>query len=179
MNVTGLMLHLEEDVLSKLYHYRHDAKIIYELVMVLINRGTKEDVFQIKEAKYIEYTLELVGVDYKDEVEVYHQITSHTYPTQEAQIQQLEQINIKLCEKCIMLCNKQWCPECYTFSILLPSESDKYEIEFGEPEATEKIETTPIYLIENQPASQLKYFNNNGQGIKPEKAHEINAGYNL
>ncbi|KAG9302255.1 hypothetical protein G9A89_008746 [Geosiphon pyriformis] len=42
-----------------------------------------------------------------------------------------------------------------------------------------EIETTLIYLIENQPALQLKYFNNNGQGIKPEKAHEIDAGYNL
>ncbi|KAG9295562.1 hypothetical protein G9A89_003865 [Geosiphon pyriformis] len=78
-----------------------------------------------------------------------------------------------------MLCDEQWCPECYALSIPLPSESDEYEIEFRKPEATEKIEATPIYLIKNQPASQLKYFNNNGQRIKPEKAHEINAGYNL
>ncbi|KAG9294996.1 hypothetical protein G9A89_017790 [Geosiphon pyriformis] len=126
--------------LSKLYHYSHDAKIIYELAMVLINRGTKEDVLQMKEAEYIEYTLKLAGFDYENKVE---------------------------------------CPKCYTLSIPLSSKSDEYEIEFREFEATEKIETTPIYLIENQPASQLKYFNNNGQGIKPEKAHEIDAGYNL
>ncbi|KAG9304366.1 hypothetical protein G9A89_019928 [Geosiphon pyriformis] len=99
MNVTGLMLHLEEKSTikfvnmlfllwkNKLYHYPHDAKIIYELAMILINRGTKEDVLQIKEAEYIEYTLELAGFDYEDEVEVYHQIASHTYSTQEAQIQ--------------------------------------------------------------------------------------------
>ncbi|KAG9284797.1 hypothetical protein G9A89_003720 [Geosiphon pyriformis] len=73
--------------LSKFYHYPHDAKIIYELVMVLINGGTKEDVLQMKEAKYIEYTLELARFDYEDEVKVYHQIASHTYSTQEAQIQ--------------------------------------------------------------------------------------------
>ncbi|KAG9297290.1 hypothetical protein G9A89_000017, partial [Geosiphon pyriformis] len=78
-----------------------------------------------------------------------------------------------------MLCDKQWCPECYTLSIPLSSKSDKYEIEFGEPETTKEIEATPIYLIENQPALQLKYFNNNGQEIKPEKAHEIDAGYDL
>ncbi|KAG9289873.1 hypothetical protein G9A89_015453 [Geosiphon pyriformis] len=78
-----------------------------------------------------------------------------------------------------MFCNEQWCSECYALSISLPSESDENEIEFGEPEATEEIETTPIYLIENQPVLQLKYFNNNGQGIKPEKAYEINAGYDL
>ncbi|KAG9284886.1 hypothetical protein G9A89_003809 [Geosiphon pyriformis] len=108
--------------------------------MVLINGGTKEDVLQMKEAKYIEYTLELAGFDYKDEIE---------------------------------------CPECYTLSIPLPSKSDEYEIEFGELEATEEIETTLIYLIENQLASQLKYFNNNGQGIKLKKAHEIDAGYDL
>ncbi|KAG9289458.1 hypothetical protein G9A89_008019 [Geosiphon pyriformis] len=78
-----------------------------------------------------------------------------------------------------MPCNEQWYSECYTFNIPLPSKNDKNKIEFGEPEAIEEIETTPIYLIENQPALQLKYFNNNGQGIKPEKAHEIDAGYDL
>ncbi|KAG9301735.1 hypothetical protein G9A89_003281 [Geosiphon pyriformis] len=78
-----------------------------------------------------------------------------------------------------MPCDEQWCPECYALSIPLPSENDKNEIEFGKPEAMEEIETTPIYLIENQPALQLKYFNNNGQGIKPKKAHEIDAGYDL
>ncbi|KAG9289374.1 hypothetical protein G9A89_007935 [Geosiphon pyriformis] len=78
-----------------------------------------------------------------------------------------------------MPCDEQWCSECYALSIPLPSKSDENEIEFGEPKAMEKIKTMPIYLIENQPALQLKYFNNNGQGIKPEKAHEINAGYNL
>ncbi|KAG9299117.1 hypothetical protein G9A89_020430 [Geosiphon pyriformis] len=78
-----------------------------------------------------------------------------------------------------MPCDKQWCPECYALSILLLSENNKNEIEFGEPEATKEIKTTPIYFIESQPVLQLKYFNNNGQGIKPKKAHEIDAGYNL
>ncbi|KAG9291668.1 hypothetical protein G9A89_022087 [Geosiphon pyriformis] len=78
-----------------------------------------------------------------------------------------------------MPCDEQWCPECYALSIPLPSENDENKIEFGELEATEKIETTPIYLIENQPALQLKYFNNNRQGIKPKKAHKIDAEYDL
>ncbi|KAG9301350.1 hypothetical protein G9A89_018022 [Geosiphon pyriformis] len=164
---------------NKLYYYPHDAEMIFDLAMALINGATKEDVCQMKEAEYIEYTIELAGFDYEDEVEVYHQITSHTYPTQEAQIQQLEQMNIRLCEECIMPCNEQWCPKCYALSIPLFSENDENEIEFGEPEETEEIETTPIYLIENQSALQLKYFNNNGQGIKPEKAHEIDVGYDL
>ncbi|KAG9284233.1 hypothetical protein G9A89_002043 [Geosiphon pyriformis] len=133
----------------------------------------------MKESEYIAYTFEIAGYNYKDKVEVYYQIVSHTYLTKEAQAQWLEQINIKLCEECIMPCNKQWCPECYALSIPLPSENDENKIEFGEPEATEEIETTPIYLIESQPALQLKYFNNNGQRIKPEKAHEIDAGYDL
>ncbi|KAG9288710.1 hypothetical protein G9A89_004329 [Geosiphon pyriformis] len=124
--------------LNKLYHYPHDAKMIFDLAMALINGATKEDVRQMKEAEYIEYTMELAGFDYKDE-----------------------------------------CPECYALSIPLPSENDENEIKFGEPEKTEEIETTPIYLIENQLALQLKYFNNNGQGIKPEKAHEIDTGYDL
>ncbi|KAG9300078.1 hypothetical protein G9A89_018355 [Geosiphon pyriformis] len=143
-----------DSALNKLYYYPHNAEMIFNLAMTLVNRATKEDVCQIKEAEYIEYTLELAGYNYKDEVKVYHQITSHTYPTKEAQAQRLEQMNIKF-------------------------ENNKNEIEFEEPEATEKIETTPIYLIKNQSALQLKYFNNNGQGIKPEKAHEIDAGYEL
>ncbi|KAG9307612.1 hypothetical protein G9A89_023177 [Geosiphon pyriformis] len=133
----------------------------------------------MKELEYIAYTFEIAGYNYKNEVEVYHQIASHTYSTKEAQAQWLEQINVKLCEECIMPCNEQWCPECYALSIPLPSENDKNKIEFEEPEATEKIETTPIYLIKNQSALQLKYFNNNGQRIKPKKAHEIDAGYDL
>ncbi|KAG9307229.1 hypothetical protein G9A89_017057 [Geosiphon pyriformis] len=78
-----------------------------------------------------------------------------------------------------MPCDEQWCSECYALSIPLPSENDKNKIEFGEPEAIEESKTTPIYLIENQPALQLKYFNNNGQGIKPKKAHKIDAEYDL
>ncbi|KAG9293901.1 hypothetical protein G9A89_019239 [Geosiphon pyriformis] len=137
---------------NKLYYYLHDAEMIFDLAMTLINRATKEDVRQMKEAEYIEYTMELAGFDYKDEVEVYHQIASHTYPIQEAQIQQLEQMNIRLCEEYIMPCDKQWCSKCYALSIPLPSENNENEIEFGEPEETEEIETTPIYLIKNQPA---------------------------
>ncbi|KAG9299045.1 hypothetical protein G9A89_020358 [Geosiphon pyriformis] len=165
--------------LNKLYYYPHDAEMIFDLAIALINGAIKENVRQMKEAEYIEYIMELVGFNYKDEVEVYHQIASHIYPTHEAQIQQLEQINIRLCEKCIMPCDEQWCPECYALSIPLPSKNDENEIEFGEPEATEEIETTPIYLIKNQPALQLKYFNNNGHRIKPKKALEIDAGYDL
>ncbi|KAG9303346.1 hypothetical protein G9A89_013672 [Geosiphon pyriformis] len=78
-----------------------------------------------------------------------------------------------------MPCNEQWCPECYALSIPLPSKNDENEIKFGKPEETEEIKTTLIYLIENQPALQLKYFNNNGQEIKPKKAHKIDAGYDL
>ncbi|KAG9304288.1 hypothetical protein G9A89_019850 [Geosiphon pyriformis] len=151
--------------LNKLYHYPHDAEMIFDLAMALINGATKKNVCQMKEAEYIEYTMELAGFDYEDEVEVYHQIA--------------KQMNIRLCEECIMSCDEQWCSECYTLSIPLSSENDENKIEFGELEATEEIETTPIYLIENQPALQLKYFNNNGQGIKPEKAHKIDAGYDL
>ncbi|KAG9293646.1 hypothetical protein G9A89_018983 [Geosiphon pyriformis] len=78
-----------------------------------------------------------------------------------------------------MSCNNKWCSECYVFSIFLLSEDDQEEIEFGEHKPKEKITTTPIYLTENQPAIQLKYFDNNRKRIKPEKAHEINARYNL
>ncbi|KAG9293660.1 hypothetical protein G9A89_018997 [Geosiphon pyriformis] len=73
--------------LNKLYHYPYDAEMIFDLAMALINGATKEDVRQMKEAKYIEYTMELAGFNYEDEVEVYHQIANYTYPTQEAQIQ--------------------------------------------------------------------------------------------
>ncbi|KAG9300313.1 hypothetical protein G9A89_011386 [Geosiphon pyriformis] len=164
---------------NKFYYYPHDAEMIFDLAMALINRATKEDIHQIKKTEYIEYTMELAGFDYKDEVEVYYQIASHTYLTQKAQIQQLEQINIRLCEECIMPCDEKWCPECYALSIPLPNKNDKNEIEFGESEATEEIGATPIYLIKNQPALQLKYFHNNEQRIKLEKAHEIDAGYDL
>ncbi|KAG9296274.1 hypothetical protein G9A89_014866 [Geosiphon pyriformis] len=72
--------------LNKLYHYPHNAEMIFNLVITLINGATKEDIRQMKEAEYIEYTMELAGFDYEDEVEVYHQIANHTYPIQEAQI---------------------------------------------------------------------------------------------
>ncbi|KAG9290873.1 hypothetical protein G9A89_011023 [Geosiphon pyriformis] len=70
--------------LNKLYYYPYDAEMIFDLAMALINGATQEDVRQIKEAKYIEYTMELAGFDYEDEVETYHQIASHTYLTKEA-----------------------------------------------------------------------------------------------
>ncbi|KAG9293428.1 hypothetical protein G9A89_009152 [Geosiphon pyriformis] len=150
---------------NKLYHYPHNAKMIFDLAMALINGATQEDVCQMKEAEYIEYTIELARFDYEDEVETYHQIASHTYLTKEAQIQRLEQINIQLCEECVIPCDDQWCLECYALSIPLPDENDENEIEFG--------------VSEQQPPLQLKYFDNHGQGIRPEKAHEIDAGYDL
>ncbi|KAG9306580.1 hypothetical protein G9A89_004777 [Geosiphon pyriformis] len=165
------------NALNKLYNYSHDAEMIFDLAMALINRATQENVHQIKESEYIAYIFEITEYNYEDKVEVYHQIVSHTYPTKEAQAQWLEQMNIKLCEECIMPCDEQWCSECYALSI--PLSSNENEIEFREPEATEEIEATLIYLIKNQPVLQLKYFNNNGQGIKPEKAHEIDAEYDL
>ncbi|KAG9302023.1 hypothetical protein G9A89_021067 [Geosiphon pyriformis] len=142
-------------------------------------KATQEDICQIKEAEYIEYIMELAEFDYEDEVETYHQIANHTYPTKEAQIQQLEQINIQLCEECVLPCDDQWCLECYVFNILLPDENDENEIEFGVFKLVKKLPTIPIYLFENQLPSQLKYFDNHGQGIRPEKAHEIDVGYDL
>ncbi|KAG9286867.1 hypothetical protein G9A89_012417 [Geosiphon pyriformis] len=73
--------------LNKLYHYPYDAEMIFDLAMALINRAIQENVRQMKKAEYIKYTMELAGFNYKDKVETYHQIASHTYPTQEAQIQ--------------------------------------------------------------------------------------------
>ncbi|KAG9305952.1 hypothetical protein G9A89_016605 [Geosiphon pyriformis] len=70
--------------LNKLYYYPYDAEMIFDLAIALINRATQENVYQMKEAEYIEYTMELTGFDYKDKVETYHQIASHTYPTKEA-----------------------------------------------------------------------------------------------
>ncbi|KAG9307013.1 hypothetical protein G9A89_003064 [Geosiphon pyriformis] len=165
--------------LNKLYHYPYDAEMIFDLAMVLINETTQGDVHQIKEAEYIEYTIELAGFDYKDKVETYHQITSHIYPTKEAQIQQLKQMNIQLCKECVMPYDDQWCLECYALSIPLPDENDENEIEFGVFELVEELPTTPIYLLENQPPLQLKYFDNYGQRIRPKKAYEINARYDL
>ncbi|KAG9292232.1 hypothetical protein G9A89_023952 [Geosiphon pyriformis] len=151
--------------LNKLYHYPHDAEMIFNLTMTLINRATQEDVHQMKEAEYIEYTMELAGFDYENEAETYYQIASHTYPTKEAQIQQLEQINIQLCKEYII--------------IPLPNKNDENEIEFEVSELVEKLPTTLIYLLEKQPSLQLKYFDNHSQGIRPEKAHKIDAGYDL
>ncbi|KAG9294299.1 hypothetical protein G9A89_021658 [Geosiphon pyriformis] len=165
--------------LNKLYHYPHDAKMIFDLAIALINKATQENVRQIKEAKYIEYTMELAGFDYEDEVETYYQMASHTYLTKEAQIQQLEQINIQLCEECVMSCDDQWYLECYALSIPLLNENDENKIEFGVSELVEELPTTPIYLLEKQPPLQLKYFDNHGQRIRPEKAHEIDARYDL
>ncbi|KAG9285314.1 hypothetical protein G9A89_010789 [Geosiphon pyriformis] len=70
--------------LNKLYHYSYDAEMIFDLAMALINGATQEDVCQIKEAKYIEYTIELARFNYEDEIETYHQIASYIYPIQEA-----------------------------------------------------------------------------------------------
>ncbi|KAG9304030.1 hypothetical protein G9A89_005940 [Geosiphon pyriformis] len=88
-------------------------------------------------------------------------------------------MNIQLCEDCVMPCDNQWCLECYALSIPLPDENNENEIEFGVSEQVEELPITPIYLLKKQLSLQLKYFNNHGQGIRPEKTHEIDAGYDL
>ncbi|KAG9307594.1 hypothetical protein G9A89_023159 [Geosiphon pyriformis] len=72
------------NALNKLYHYLHNAEMIFDLTMALINGAIQEDVCQMKKAEYIKYTMELAEFDYEDEVETYHQIASYTYPTKEA-----------------------------------------------------------------------------------------------
>ncbi|KAG9292866.1 hypothetical protein G9A89_016228 [Geosiphon pyriformis] len=104
-----------------------------------------------------DYTIELARFDYENEVETYHQIA--------------KQMNIQLCKEC--------CLEYYALSIPLPDENDENKIEFGVSELVEELPTTPIYLLKKQPSLQLKYFDNHGQGIRPEKAHKIDAGYDL
>ncbi|KAG9301658.1 hypothetical protein G9A89_016728 [Geosiphon pyriformis] len=78
-----------------------------------------------------------------------------------------------------MPCDNQWCLEYYALSIPLPDENDENEIEFGVSELVEELPTTSIYLLEKQLPLQLKYFDNHGQRIRPEKAYEIDAGYDL
>ncbi|KAG9306690.1 hypothetical protein G9A89_004237 [Geosiphon pyriformis] len=141
---------------NKLYYYPHDAEMIFDLAIALINGATQKDICQMKKAEYIEYTMELAGFNYED-----------------------KQINIQLCKECIMPCDNQWCLECYALSIPLSDKNDKNEIEFGVFELVKELPTTPIYFLEKQPPLQLKYFDNHSQGIRPEKAHEIDAGYDL
>ncbi|KAG9307677.1 hypothetical protein G9A89_023242 [Geosiphon pyriformis] len=124
--------------LNKLYHYPHNAEMIFDLAMALINRATQKDVHQMKEAEYIEYIIKLAGFNYEDK-----------------------------------------CLECYALSIPLPDKNNENKIKFGVSKLVEKLPTTPIYLLEKQPPLQLKYFDNHGQRIRPEKAHEIDAGYDL
>ncbi|KAG9284578.1 hypothetical protein G9A89_004620 [Geosiphon pyriformis] len=76
-----------------------------------------------------------------------------------------------------MPCDKQWCSECYALSIPLPIKNNQHKIEFRIQD--EEVPVTLIYLAENQPVIILKYFNNKEQEIKPEKAHEIDARYDL
>ncbi|KAG9290688.1 hypothetical protein G9A89_011651 [Geosiphon pyriformis] len=144
--------------LNKLYHYPHDAEIIFDLAMTLINGAIQEDVHQMKEAKYIKYTMELAGFDYEDEPHISDQRSSNSM--------------IRANEHSI-------CLECYALSISLPDENEENEIEFGVSELVKELPTTPIYLLEKQPPLQLKYFDNHGQGIRPEKAHKIDAKYDL
>ncbi|KAG9303050.1 hypothetical protein G9A89_022139 [Geosiphon pyriformis] len=123
--------------LNKLYHYPHNAKMIFDLAIALINRATQEDVYQMKEAEYIEYTIELAEFDYEDEPHISDQRSSNSM--------------IKANEHSV-------CLECYALNIPLPDENNENEIEFGVSE----LPTTPIYLLE-----------------KPEKAHKIDAEYDL
>ncbi|KAG9293299.1 hypothetical protein G9A89_007545 [Geosiphon pyriformis] len=60
------------------------GEVCNQTSIALINGAIQEDVCQMKEAEYIEYIMKLAKFDYEDKVETYHQIVSHTYPTQEA-----------------------------------------------------------------------------------------------
>ncbi|KAG9297393.1 hypothetical protein G9A89_009477 [Geosiphon pyriformis] len=78
-----------------------------------------------------------------------------------------------------MPCDDKCVQNAMFLAFLCPMKMTRKKIEFGKPETKEETIITPIYLIENQSAIQLKYFDNNGKEIKPEKAHEIDAGYDF
>ncbi|KAG9283951.1 hypothetical protein G9A89_005458 [Geosiphon pyriformis] len=160
--------------LNKLYHYPHNTEIIFDLAMTLINGATQKDVRQMKKAEYIEYTMELAGFDYEDKVETYHQIASHTYLTKEAQIQQLEQMNIQLCKECVMPCDDQWCLECYALSIPLPDENDENEIEFGVSEQHTLLPNPNIILTtENYHLLEEKLSRINIDPLEPQQQRQL------
>ncbi|KAG9293593.1 hypothetical protein G9A89_005596 [Geosiphon pyriformis] len=111
----------------------------------------------------------------------------------EEQEQCLADLNIKLCDHCLIPCHFQYCDECNLIfnsssRILypiteLPEPKEKKELLtkdmlFQEPNQTTKIEQYLMYSDLSKKL-ELKWYSNNDEGICPEKAHETNTGFDL
>ncbi|KAG9303789.1 hypothetical protein G9A89_018686 [Geosiphon pyriformis] len=70
----------------------------------------KNNPLSLSEPEYIQ-TFDIFG-NIEDDLKEFHKHYQHLAPTRKEQEQHLEQLNTRLCQHCLILCNFQYCNEC-------------------------------------------------------------------
>ncbi|KAG9301337.1 hypothetical protein G9A89_018009 [Geosiphon pyriformis] len=96
-------------------------------------------------------------------------------PTCEEQKQRLADLNIKLCNHCLIPCHFQYCDECD----LMFNPPPKILFPITElPESEKKVLITEDMLFQD-PTEDTETEHDNKKGICLERAHDTNAGFDL
>ena len=162
-----------------------DCEMVRQLAIKYLEGGTKEEIWLMKEDEYIEYIMEIADYDFPiDNVDTFHEHYQWLCPTPQIQLERLKEWNVFLCEECLIPCNGQWCEYCEPNYIPLPEDNTQDWIveqtptnNWSDMVEEEIFSQIPVNIIET--SLKLKYFDNNGKGIKSEKAHQADAAYDL
>ncbi|KAG9286110.1 hypothetical protein G9A89_010124 [Geosiphon pyriformis] len=106
----------------------------------------------------------------KDDPKEFHKHYQHLAPTREEQEQCLEQLNTRLCQHCLILC------DFYSSSVQYDKSNDN--------NSNSDLNSNPNYeqyiaLPDLTKEQELKWFSDNNEGIRPECMHNTNAGFDL
>ncbi|KAG9305659.1 hypothetical protein G9A89_022581 [Geosiphon pyriformis] len=144
------------------------------------------------------WTPKYTGPDYSennfftDNPDTFQNQYQELVPTRKEQKQRLANLNIKLCDYCLIPCHFQYCDKCdlmfnpppkILFSITELSEPKKEvliieDISFQDP--TEDTKTEQYLTYPNLSKElELKWYSNNKEKICPERAHDTDAGFDL
>ncbi|KAG9290288.1 hypothetical protein G9A89_022264 [Geosiphon pyriformis] len=92
----------------------HDDNKIWQMALAKIEEATPEEIKMIKnnppESLELDWDVEPI-INLLD-LEQFHKHYQELAPTREEQEQQLKQLNIQLCQHCLIPCNFQYCDDC-------------------------------------------------------------------
>jgi hypothetical protein len=149
-----------------------------------------------EELEYIEYE----GSEEASAQEIFMAIYQQLSPSRRKQLAQLEYINVKLCNECLIPCDSDVCEDCVqseqaeeppvknVIKLEIIKEEDEDDSGYDSIDdilmeyynTTEENKNEEKEELEEKSANlMIKVYNDNDKGKMPERAHETDAGFDL
>ncbi|KAG9285786.1 hypothetical protein G9A89_013211 [Geosiphon pyriformis] len=172
----------------------HNDDKIWQMAFAKIEGATPEEIKTIKDnpPEPLELDWDAEPIINLLDPEQFHEHYQELVPTREEQEQWLEQLNTRLCQHCLILCDFQYCDKCdliynpppHMIYMILeeeePISSCASESELPINYTNSNLNYEQYIALPNLSKEQeLKWYSDNGEGIMPERVHNTDAGFDL